>query len=381
MSHRVDLALGPRSYAIHIEPGAAARADQVLADRLPPGRILVIADATVADLHAPALITALRRTGRTVELATFPAGEASKSLEQAEQLYQACAAARLDREGSIVALGGGVTGDLAGFVAATWMRGVALIQVPTSLLAMVDSSVGGKTGVNTAAGKNLVGAFWQPRAVLIDPDHLATMPLREYRSGLAEVLKHAVIRDAAFLAWQEAHATALLQRDPVVLAEAVAGNCRIKAWHVERDEHENGVRAHLNYGHTFGHALEREGGYRRYLHGEAVAIGMRMAAELSRRLGLLQEADLPARQDALLRAWGLPLVHPDPDPAACLIRLVAACGLDKKVRAGQRRFVLPLSAGTVQIVSDPDPAQVAEAFALGMVQGQPEPGSQAPKPR
>jgi 3-dehydroquinate synthase len=245
------------------------------------------------------------------------------------------------------------------------MRGVAFAQVPTTLLAMVDSSVGGKTGVNGVAGKNLVGAFKQPVAVVIDPSLLATMDDREYRAGLAEVLKYGIINAPDFLAWQEANAPALAARVPAAVAYAVAESCRIKAWYVAADETEQGVRAHLNYGHTFGHALERQTNYTTYLHGEAVGIGMRMAADLAQRLGMLFDANLSARQDALLVAYGLPRTHRAAGRDE-LSALVAACGLDKKVSGGRMRFVLPRAAGTVEtvVVTDGDAVQAAFASAI-----------------
>jgi 3-dehydroquinate synthase len=231
---------------------------------------------------------------------------------------------------------------------------------------MVDSSVGGKTGVNSAAGKNLIGAFKQPACVVIDPLLIASMDRREYRAGLAEVLKYGVIRDPAFFAWQEAHAEALAGGDPAAVAHAVAESCRIKAWYVAEDETEQGVRAHLNYGHTFGHALERETRYTRYLHGEAVGIGMRMAADLAKRLGMLTDATLIPRQDALLARFGLPLTHPTVDAAALATTLAGHCALDKKVAAGRMRFVLPTRMGEVVTRELADVNAVEAAFAGAM---------------
>lgn len=368
-AERVHVALGEHAYDIRIEAGALARAGALIVPHLPPGPVLVIADQRVAMHHAMALTTSLAEAGCSAGLATLPAGEEHKTVATCERLWQACAEHGVDRSGAIVALGGGVTGDVAGFVAATWMRGVALVQVPTTLLAMVDAAVGGKTGVNSPAGKNLIGAFKQPAFVLIDPGVLATMDDREYRAGLAEVLKYGVIRDADFLAWQEAHAAALAARDPAAVAHAVATSCRIKAWYVERDEREQGARAHLNYGHTFGHALERETGYRRYLHGEAVSIGMTMAAHLSRACGALEDDALIARQRALAEAYGLPVVHRSAEPAAEAGRLTAACRLDKKARAGRTRFVVARRAGTVEVIDDPGEEPVRAAFLAGIEEG------------
>jgi 3-dehydroquinate synthase len=352
--------LPSQRYPILIEAGGLDRAGELLHDHITNRPLLIITDAMVAEHYGQRLQHALQLAGCPAGLVSFPAGEPVKNLQTADVLWQACATHGIDRSGVIIALGGGVTGDLAGFVAAGWMRGVRFIQVPTSLLAMVDSSVGGKTGVNAAAGKNLIGAFHQPQAVLIDPLLLASMDTREYRAGLAEVIKYGIIKDPDFLSWQEEQQEALNQRLPAALAEAVGRSCAIKASYVAADEREGGIRAHLNYGHTFGHALERDTHYQRYLHGEAVAIGMRMAACLAEQLGLLADEQLIPRQDALIRACGLPLQHQA--PVADAQRLVAHCGLDKKVDQGHTRFVLPRAIGQVEIVRDPPADAVAEAF-------------------
>lgn len=364
----VHVPLGDRAYDIAISAGGLDRAGALIGPHLDGGTVLVIADATVAARHGQRLLASLQGAGIAATLTTFSAGEASKTLATADRLWQDCAAAGIDRAGTIIALGGGVSGDLAGFVASAWMRGVAFVQIPTSLLAMVDSAVGGKTGVNSAAGKNLIGAFLQPRHVLIDPELVTTMDAREYRAGLGEVIKYGIIKDPEFLAWQEAHAAELGARDPAAVAHAVAESCRIKAWYVVEDEHEHGARAELNYGHTFGHALERETGYKELLHGEAVAIGMQMALDFTQRLGLLRTPELVTRQRQLLAACGLPLVHRCADPAAAAQRMTAATVLDKKARAGRTRFILPLQAGVMQRVEAPDPALVTAGFASGLVQ-------------
>ncbi len=366
MQRTLDVDLGAHRYPIHIGAGLIAQAGALMAPSIGRGRALVVADATVAAHHAQALLASLASAGIDAALATFPAGETAKSLATAERLWEACAAERIDRAGTVIALGGGVSGDLAGFVAACWMRGVGFVQVPTSLLAMVDSSVGGKTGVNSAAGKNLVGAFKQPGCVIIDTALIATMAPREYRSGLAEVVKYGVIADPDFFAWIEANADALAAAAPAAVAHAVYESCRIKARYVAEDEFERGVRAHLNYGHTFGHALERETRYARYLHGEAVAIGMRMAADLAMRHGILADGDLVRRQDALLTRLRLPMTHVAADAAGEARRLAAHCALDKKVAAGRTRFVLPTRLGSVDIVESPDTDQVVAAFASGI---------------
>jgi 3-dehydroquinate synthase len=362
----VEVALKQRSYPIHIAPGLLSEAGALIRPLLRSPRVLVVADETVDRLHGAALRAALGRHGIVCESAGFPPGEPAKSLETAERLWRRCAELRIDRLDTVIAFGGGVSGDLAGFVAACWMRGVNLVQIPTTLLAMVDSSVGGKTGVNSPAGKNLIGAFKQPACVLIDPSLLSTMDGREYRAGLAEVLKYGVIRDAGFFAWQEAHAEALVAAEPAAVSHAVAECCRIKAWYVGEDETEQGVRAELNYGHTFGHALERETGYRTFLHGEAVGIGMRMAAELSRRLGLLGDGGLAARQDALLARYRLPMAHQVADRAAAATVLAGHCRLDKKVAGGQLRFILPTRLGEVRQQPVDDVGRVAEAFASAL---------------
>lgn len=361
----VNVPLHGRAYDIHIAAGALDQAGELITPILAGGKALLVADETVAERHAGRVLGSLRAAGAAVELATFPAGEVNKSLANADAIWQACGQHGIDRSGTIIALGGGVTGDLSGFVAAGWMRGIRFIQIPTTLLAMVDSSVGGKTGVNSAAGKNLIGAFHQPAFVLIDPTVLTTMAPREYRAGLAEVAKYGVIRDADFFAWQEAHATALVACDPDAVGAAVAESCRIKAWYVLNDEREHGVRAHLNYGHTFGHALERETGYTRYLHGEAVSIGMQMALDCAQRLDLLTADDLPARQTALLTAYQLPLTHAvgDADEAG---RLTQACLLDKKARQGKARFIIPQSYGEITMVTDPDADLITASFLSAM---------------
>jgi 3-dehydroquinate synthase len=234
---------------------------------------------------------------------------------------------------------------------------------------MVDSSVGGKTGVNSAAGKNLIGCFKQPACVVIDTELVRTMEPREYRAGLAEVLKYGVIRDPAFFAWQEAHAEALEARDPAAVAHAVANSCRIKAEYVAEDELEQGARAELNYGHTFGHALERDTAYETYLHGEAVGIGMRMAARLAVDIGLLSDRSLLERQDRLLERYRLPLTHRAADPTEVAKRLAGHCRLDKKVAAGRTRFILPERLGKVSLHEAPDEGAVISAFASAIVAG------------
>ncbi|HEX6987512.1 MAG TPA: 3-dehydroquinate synthase [Planctomycetaceae bacterium] len=349
---RVDL--GPRSYDIAIEPGSLGR----VADRLDswrngdaPGTAFVVTDTHLADTHGRAVLTALRDAGWKTGFHAMPAGEGSKSLGGVAAIYDGLVELRADRKAVVVAVGGGVVGDAAGFAAATYNRGLPFVQVPTSLLAMVDSSVGGKVGINHPKGKNLIGAFHQPLGVLIDPDVLATLPDREYRGGLAEVVKYGVILDAAFFAFLEANADAINRRDPAALAHVIARSCRLKADVVERDEHETtGLRAALNYGHTFGHAFEALAGYGSLTHGEAVAVGMAHASRLAERRGLIGP-EVTARQVALLRALGLPTALPGglsfpPD------EVIARMRLDKKNAAGRLRFILPTRLGEVRLFDD-----------------------------
>ena len=312
MSTIIPVQLPDNPYDIHLAPGILAEAGPIIAATLgdKAGKCLIIGDATVTAAHGATLTDSLTASGIKHELVTFAPGEGSKSIDTCNTLWSACANAGIDRAGCIIALGGGVSGDMAGFISATWMRGVDFIQIPTSLLAMVDSSVGGKTGVNSAAGKNLIGAFKQPRLVLIDPTVLGSMEQREYTAGLAEVIKYGIIYEPELLTWLEENSDALVQRDQDAVAYAVAASCRIKAHFVCNDEREHGIRAHLNYGHTFGHALERETGYTRLLHGEAVSIGMAMAADCALRLGTLTDAALPDRQNALSQQLGLPTTMP-----------------------------------------------------------------------
>ncbi len=341
--HVVEVALGERTYPIHI--GRGLLADPAHWRSAIGGRhVLVVSNETVAPLYLERMAAGL--DGRVHAALVLADGEQHKTLESAARVFAALAALGANRDATVVALGGGVIGDLAGFAAACWMRGIALVQMPTTLLAMVDSSVGGKTAVNLPAGKNLVGAFHQPNAVVIDTDTLATLPPREYAAGLAEVVKYGAIGDEPFFAWLEMHADALLRRDADALAEAIAASCRYKAGVVARDEREHGERALLNFGHTFGHALEAEAGYGRLLHGEAVAIGMVLAARLSARLGRAPAADAD-RLAALLERLGLPVAMPDGFAAE---RLLARMQLDKKNLSGRLRLILWSRLGAAELV-------------------------------
>jgi len=349
----VEVALGERSYAIEIGAGNLADAPRFLLESLARrgakvSRVIVITDDNVLEPHATPVADALSDAGLDVGALVIDAGEESKSAEVAEGLWEAMLERGADRKTVVVAIGGGVVGDLAGFVAATYARGLAFVQIPTTLLAQVDSSVGGKVGINLSQSKNMVGAFWQPHGVLIDTDTLNTLPDREYRSGLAEVVKYGVILDAEFFAYLEQHAAELNARDAAVLAHVVARCCRLKADVVEQDEREEtGQRAVLNYGHTFCHAIETLTGYGTYLHGEAVAIGMDCAVRLAERLGRV-DARFVERQRALLAALELPIALPDLAPA----ELVQAMAHDKKTEHGQLRFVLPTRLGHVEVVPD-----------------------------
>ena len=312
-------------------------------------RAVVVADAAIAATHAAAVEAGLRSAGIEAATLVVMSGETSKSMTEAGRLWDALAERAVDRRTHVVAVGGGVVGDLAGFVAATFGRGLAFWQVPTTVVAQVDSAIGGKTGINLAAGKNLVGAFWQPRGVIADIDTLATLPAREFVSGFAEVVKYGMILDEAFFGWLEGNVGPLLAQDPAALAHAVERSAALKAGVVERDERElTGLRAVLNYGHTFAHAYETAAGYGTLLHGEAVAIGMARAARLARDLGRVSD-DLVARQDRLLRGLGLP-VDPPSGTDLPVETLLAIMGRDKKAVGGELRFVLPSRIGHVDVV-------------------------------
>jgi len=338
----VRVPLGRRSYDIKIASGLISKLGVECA-RLKLGRrCALITDPHVGRWYAKPAYNSLSRAGFDPALIVVPAGETAKSLKSAQSCYRRLAAHRLERHSFVVALGGGVVGDLAGFVAATYLRGLPLVQVPTTLLAQVDSSVGGKTGVNLPAGKNLVGAFHQPRLVLCDLAVLHTLPLRQLRAGLAEVIKYGIIYDARFFQRLERDLPQILQRRAATLAPVIARCCEIKAAVVSQDETESGLRAILNFGHTIGHGLEAISHYGAYLHGEAIAIGQVAAARLSEQFSSLPAADT-ARITALLKRAGLPTTVRLTAPARR--RLLAAMQLDKKVRNGEIRFVLASRIG------------------------------------
>ncbi len=351
---------GHSPYTITIAPGLLADG-QALARHVRGRHVLIVSDSTVAPLYAASVREALRAARPDLAIGTFvlPAGEASKTLEHFGHAIEALATLGATRDACVFALGGGVVGDLAGFTAACWMRGVDCVQLPTTLLSMVDSSVGGKTAVDIPQGKNLVGAFHPPRAVFADTWTLQTLPARELRAGLAEVIKYGAIRDPLFFEWLEAEREALLAGDPARLARAIARSCEHKAEIVERDPLEKGERALLNLGHTFGHAIETVQGYGspdndNLIHGEAVAVGMVLAARLSAELGLAESADT-ARLRALLKEYGLPVEIPACLPPEALLDRMR---LDKKNQAGRLRLILWRGIGRAEIVPDVDEARV-----------------------
>ncbi len=350
----LSVALGSRTYPIHI--GARILdAAELYRSYLGGGGAAIVTNAVVAPLYLERIRKALH--GARVAEVVIPDGEQAKSWQGVEQVVDALLAARLGRDGVVIALGGGVVGDLAGFAAAIYQRGVAFVQVPTTLLAQVDSSVGGKTAINHPRGKNMIGAFHQPRAVISDVATLDTLPDRELRAGLAEVIKHGFALDAAFVDWLEANVEKILARDPGALVHAIRRSCELKARIVADDERESGSRALLNFGHTFGHAIEAGAGYGAWLHGEAVAAGMVMAAELSLLIGQLKKIEVSRVRDLLKRA-GLPVAGPALTPE----RLMELMLLDKKAAKGKTRFVVLEGVGRAALKSGIDDAAVRAAI-------------------
>ena len=348
----VPIELGDRSYSIVIGLGLIGVAHCYAA--LPPAAsALVVTNATVEPLYAHALRTGLAARYANVHWVVLPDGEAHKTWQTLNLIFDALLQHGCDRNTVLFALGGGVVGDMTGFAAASYMRGVPFVQVPTTLLAQVDSSVGGKTGINHPLGKNMIGAFHQPLLVVCDLDTLDTLPARELSAGLAEVIKYGPIYDMDFMAWLEGHIDALLARDRTALAHAVRRSCEIKAAVVGADEREAGLRAILNFGHTFGHAIESGMGYGVWLHGEGVGAGMLMAAELSRRLGLV-DAAFCARLQALVARAGLPVRAPVLDAGDNAGRYLELMRVDKKAQAGEIRFVLIDGPGKAVLRSAPD---------------------------
>ena len=349
----LELDLGERSYPIVIGRGLLG-GDFDLSGYLSGQDCLIVSNETVAPLYLEAIRKKLPDT--VVHSINLPDGESFKTMASVESVIDSLVNAHANRDTTVVALGGGVVGDIAGFSAACYMRGVAFIQIPTTLLAQVDSSVGGKTGVNHPDGKNLIGAFHQPRLVLVDTDTLATLPDREFRAGLAEVIKHGAIADPEYFEWLEANMSALTAKDGEALAHAIQRSCEIKAAVVSEDETEKGKRALLNFGHTFAHAIENCLGYGEWLHGEAVAAGMIMAAELSD----LDSAQLARLRD-LIAAAGLSVTP----PAISADRMRAAMDMDKKVQAKQLRFVLLKSIGEAFVTNDFPESRLDEVLQRG----------------
>jgi len=342
----LQVELGERSYPITIGQSLLANG-KLIADAVGGERAAIVTNTVVGPLYLDAIARSLRAAGKRVTEIVLPDGEEEKTWENLQRIYDGLLAEQCDRKTTVVALGGGVVGDMAGFAAATYMRGVPFVQVPTTLLAQVDSSVGGKTGINHPLGKNMIGAFYQPKAVIADTTTLNTLPPRELSAGLAEVIKHGAIIDAPFFDWIESNIGRLMARDPDALAYAIRRSCEIKADVVRQDEREGGLRAILNFGHTFGHAIESGMGYGQWLHGEAVGCGMVMAADLSQRLGFI-DAAARDRVAALVQAAGLPHIAPDLGPE----RWLELMQVDKKNEGGQIRFILlkPLGAPLITTV-------------------------------
>jgi 3-dehydroquinate synthase len=354
----VTVDLGDRSYPIYIGDSALAQS-HLLRRHLRGRRALIVTNQTVAPLYLSRVQGSL--TDMQIDAVVLPDGEQYKTLDTVNLIYDRLLADRHERSTTLIALGGGVTGDITGFAAATYQRGVNFIQIPTTLLAQVDSSVGGKTGVNHPLGKNMIGAFYQPQCVIADTSVLQSLPPRELRAGIAEVIKYGLLGNAAFFQWLEQHIDGLLEADQALLAEAIRVSCEEKARIVAADEHEGGIRAWLNLGHTFGHAIETFSGYGHWLHGEAVAAGMVMAADLSARLGWISREDA-ARAKALIKRAGLPVAPPAQMTADDFMRLMS---VDKKVQDGRIRFVLLRRIGEAVVTADASPTLLAQTLAAG----------------
>lgn len=354
----LTVALADRSYPIHIGAGLLDRADLLL-PHLKRKHVAIVTNTTVAPLYLARLKNTLEHAGVTVIEIILPDGEAYKNTETLNTIYDVLLQNRCERSTTLIALGGGVIGDLTGYAAATYLRGVPFIQIPTTLLSQVDSSIGGKTGINHPLGKNMIGAFYQPQVVLADIDTLSTLPAREFSAGVAEVIKYGLIRDATFFTWLETNMQNLMALDRHIVSEAVFRSCQNKAEVVARDEHEQGERALLNLGHTFGHAIENAMGYGVWLHGEAVAAGTLMAANLSARLGWLQAHEVQ-RIQAIFEKAQLTLTP----PTLGVEKYLDLMRLDKKVENGKIRLILQKSIGSAIITSDYDADKLAQTLAL-----------------
>jgi 3-dehydroquinate synthase len=354
----VSVNLGPRSYAIVVESGVLDTIGERLRELAVGRRTALVTDRAVMRLHGAAVAGSLEKAGFVVTVIEVPEGEAAKTLAVAEHCWDRVLAAGLDRSSTVLGLGGGAVGDLAGFVAATYMRGTHFVTLPTTVLAQVDASIGGKTAIDHPRAKNLIGAFHQPRLVVVDPAVVRTLPEREFRSGLAEIVKHGIVLEEPYFEEVEHDAAALLGRRLDVLERIIGGSCRLKASVIERDPEEKGeLRFALNYGHTIGHALEAVTGYGRWTHGEAVALGIAAEARLARRLGLTDDATV-ARQERLLTALGLPVQAGPLDVEA----VVTAITHDKKARDGRVPFVLAPRLGDFRVVYDVPPAEIRAAL-------------------
>src|ERR1700744_1806763 len=355
----VNVELGDRAYPIHIGADLIGQT-ALFAPHIAGASVTIVTNTTVEPLYGDALRAALAPLGKSVSTVVLPDGEAYKNWETLNKIFDALLTERADRKTPLIALGGGVVGDMTGFAAACYMRGVPFIQVPTTLLSQVDSSVGGKTGINHPLGKNMIGAFYQPQAVIADIGALRTLPARELAAGVAEVIKTGANADAGFFSWIEANIEALNRCEPTALAEAVKRSCEIKASVVAQDEREGGLRAILNFGHTFGHAIEAGLGYGEWLHGEAVGCGMVMAADLSVRLGHLDEASRKRLVDVVLAAH-----LPTRAPALGADRYVELMQIDKKAEAGAIKFILLKRFGETLITRAPD-AEVHATLAAAV---------------
>ena len=355
----VDVELGDRSYPIFIGQGLLNKPGLVT-PFIGKGKIVIVSNDVVAPLYLEK--TRQLFSGHDVAEIILPDGEANKNLDAISHIYDRLLAGKYDRNTLLVALGGGVVGDITGFAAATYLRGIHFIQIPTTVLAQVDSSVGGKTGVNHSLGKNMIGAFYQPRCVLADTDVLATLPAREVKAGLAEVIKYGLVYDAHFFNWLAENSKGIGESDPALLSQTIKTCCEIKAAIVAKDEKESGVRALLNLGHTFGHAIETASGYGNWLHGETVAMGMTMAADLSRRLGWI-EPNVALRIRAVLEEnFGMPVLPPADITVEQYLDLMLS---DKKAESGKIRFVLLRAIGEGVVEGDIAPALLEETLTAG----------------